>query len=195
MCLGEEVPPESDCSRYNHCSGKGVCHSGFCECLNGYSGMDCSFKQVLSLEDLFKNYFLDLLLCSISGSIICLWIYFFVKKARANNRQAGQQPVETEENLLDYIELIDSDSESSSPQCDQSSDEDEESGQILKCESSTTSMKHRSDECVICMSKEKLVVLVPCGHTSICRKCSKRVEFCPFCRAQIYRRQKIFMPA
>ncbi len=223
MCLAEEVRDDSDCSRYDHCNGNGVCHSGFCECTNGFSGIDCSFKVTLTLVDLFRGYLVELVLCSMSGAIVLMWCFFFVRRARRVSGgggfdgapRRGRGGSDREEALLDYGELEDTESDSSeSDESDSDAGagagsgamaaEDGESGPMqrelkdVNASGGLTSSllgKGKGDSCAICMSSSKLVVLVPCGHTSICKKCSKRVDFCPFCRAQIYRRQKIYMPA
>ena len=115
---------------------------------------------------------------------------------------------------MDYIEIVESETDESGEgegegEDEESSSGDEETGETHLCKGLESSQaaaqgqhgrlkkggKGETNMCVICMSSEKLVVLVPCGHTSICRKCSRRVEHCPFCRAQIFRRQKIFRPA
>ena len=206
MCLGEVVPPNGNCSRYNLCNGRGVCHSGFCECVDGYSGLDCSFRTA-TLKELFQNLAWELQVWGISGLIIGLWIFCCGRSSDSGRRRRTSTVVvgnrsgdEREEPLLDYVELIDTDSDSSE---EMESSEDEETGNALNKGSSAPSApmllegeNQDSSCCSICMSsKGKHVVLVPCGHTGICKKCAKRVSFCPFCRAQICRRQKIFMPS
>lgn len=42
-----------------------------------------------------------------------------------------------------------------------------------------------SDECAICMSEPKGVVVAPCGHLYMCRGCGERVAKCPICRVNI----------
>ncbi|QDZ17524.1 hypothetical protein HOP50_01g00330 [Chloropicon primus] len=197
MCLGEVVPPDSDCPRYDHCSSRGVCHGGFCECVDGYSGMDCSLRRNLTLEELFRNYSWDVLVCSASGTIVFLWVFFFVRRGRERSHpEEGVRRGSSRDRLLDYIELIDEDSdndtESSAGEGEGEQSEDEEKGEVLRNVAGDESAKDASDGCVICMSSKKLVVLVPCGHSSICRKCSRRLDTCPFCRQPIIKRQKIY---
>jgi len=39
-----------------------------------------------------------------------------------------------------------------------------------------------SDDCAICMSFEKCMVIVPCGHYYTCEECTKKIKTCPICR-------------
>ncbi len=40
-------------------------------------------------------------------------------------------------------------------------------------------------DCAICLSLEKTIVFIPCGHCYTCTACSARVTACPICRAHI----------
>jgi len=45
---------------------------------------------------------------------------------------------------------------------------------------------HVGTECKVCYSPDvSLVVLIPCGHASICKNCVKKLKACPFCRNAI----------
>jgi Zinc finger, C3HC4 type (RING finger) len=47
--------------------------------------------------------------------------------------------------------------------------------------------------CKICYERPVQVALVPCGHSNLCRHCARRVEFCPFCRKPVVRRQRLYL--
>lgn len=53
-----------------------------------------------------------------------------------------------------------------------------------------------SDEqklCVVCIDAEKSVLLLPCRHVCVCKLCSRQIDSCPVCRAQIQDKINVFM--
>ena len=40
----------------------------------------------------------------------------------------------------------------------------------------------RINDCVICLSREKKIIFLPCSHYSCCDSCSVNVTHCPICR-------------
>ena len=52
--------------------------------------------------------------------------------------------------------------------------------------------KTRRQQCVICLSAPTELVLVPCGHKSLCTKCGPRVKACPICRQNIRLKVKAY---
>eukprot|EP00386_Alphamonas_edax_P011342 GDKI01035992.1.p1 GENE.GDKI01035992.1~~GDKI01035992.1.p1 ORF type:complete len:400 (-),score=75.54 GDKI01035992.1:22-1221(-) len=47
------------------------------------------------------------------------------------------------------------------------------------------------EPCVICMSEQRKILLVPCGHVALCEPCSLSVETCPLCKADISSRVRL----
>jgi Zinc finger, C3HC4 type (RING finger) len=47
--------------------------------------------------------------------------------------------------------------------------------------------------CRICLSAEVDAAMVPCGHV-LCSRCSASVQRCPFCRAYVTQKMKIYRP-
>lgn len=47
----------------------------------------------------------------------------------------------------------------------------------------SVSPSERSEECVVCLTEPKEVLLIPCRHLSVCRNCFQHVDKCPVCRA------------
>jgi len=58
--------------------------------------------------------------------------------------------------------------------------------------------KQKEDEddannCVICLSCKKNVLLLPCKHLCICTSCSPKATDCPLCRTKIENRTTVFL--
>ena len=58
-------------------------------------------------------------------------------------------------------------------------------GRILKLSSEVQKEKDLR-VCIICMDEEISKVFLPCGHAICCKNCSKNIQKCPNCRANIH---------
>ena len=63
---------------------------------------------------------------------------------------------------------------------------------IQKVRAGATEELRRGQECVICMTNERAIVFVPCGHFVACAECAARIEECPACRSPIASKLKTF---
>jgi len=59
-------------------------------------------------------------------------------------------------------------------------------------------VKRKRDEeqernCVVCLEKERKVLLLPCKHVCLCESCSVNVDVCPLCRAIINSKTTVFI--
>jgi hypothetical protein len=43
------------------------------------------------------------------------------------------------------------------------------------------------EDCVVCLSETKSVILMPCLHMCVCISCNRMIDRCPVCRASIQR--------
>jgi len=50
----------------------------------------------------------------------------------------------------------------------------------------------RSNECIICQENERVIAFVPCGHKSVCEKCSLFLTICPICRSHFDAKYRIY---
>ncbi len=42
-----------------------------------------------------------------------------------------------------------------------------------------------SNPCVLCLTEEKRLACIPCGHLATCVPCAKSLRLCPICRREI----------
>ena len=47
-------------------------------------------------------------------------------------------------------------------------------------------------ECVVCLSGEPVMALMPCGHRCACAECGPMLETCPLCRTAVQEAKRIF---
>ena len=51
----------------------------------------------------------------------------------------------------------------------------------------------KTSECVICLEKEAVVALIPCGHRCACEACAPSLRNCPMCRQPVREAKRIFL--
>jgi len=54
------------------------------------------------------------------------------------------------------------------------------------------SLEASKTECVVCMSAESVMALMPCGHRCACEECGPGLKTCPMCRADVQEAKRIF---
>ena len=47
-------------------------------------------------------------------------------------------------------------------------------------------------ECVVCLSTEPVMALMPCGHRCACADCAQSLSLCPICRCPVQEAKRIF---
>ena len=54
------------------------------------------------------------------------------------------------------------------------------------------SLEAAKTECVVCLSAEPVMALMPCGHRCACAECGPMLETCPICRTAVQEAKRIF---
>ena len=54
------------------------------------------------------------------------------------------------------------------------------------------SLEIAKTECVICLSGEPVMALMPCGHRCACAECGPTLETCPLCRTAVQEAKRIY---
>ena len=47
-------------------------------------------------------------------------------------------------------------------------------------------------ECVVCLSAEPVMALMPCGHRCACAECASLLSLCPICRCTVQEAKRMF---
>ncbi len=54
------------------------------------------------------------------------------------------------------------------------------------------SLEEAKSECVVCLTGEPVMALMPCGHRCACVDCSPSLRMCPICRCPVQEAKRIF---
>jgi serine/threonine protein kinase len=54
------------------------------------------------------------------------------------------------------------------------------------------SLEATKSECVVCLTAEPVMALMPCGHRCACVDCAPSLRMCPICRCPVQEAKRIF---
>jgi len=54
------------------------------------------------------------------------------------------------------------------------------------------SLEEAKTECVVCLTAEPVMALMPCGHRCACADCAPALRMCPICRCPVQEAKRIF---
>ena len=177
---------------------------GSCECYPDWIGEDCSQnKEEFFAEQTLPSSVWWLGGLGFIGAFFCLFATFWVirraeQEGTRNNRDRGLlrflHSYVADTGSVGSTDTIESPpSETEEGDCEEG---DCEEGGDLKTDGNgvTDGADAAADEedayepllqmsCCLCETYPVQVTLVPCGHSNLCRKCSRKLTSCPFCRS------------
>lgn len=169
---------------------------GSCECYPDWIGEDCGeSKEDYFAEPKFESSIWWLGGLGFIGAFFCLFATFWIIR---RTEQEGPPRPANDRGLLGLIStyINDAGSAGSSDTDSTRSTVDEEQHQEISQEEARASKRGSNTDneayrpllqmsCCLCEERPVQVTLVPCGHSNVCRKCSRKLTSCPFCRSQI----------
>ena len=195
--------PAAGCDEHNLCCGKRedkyYCVTGYhCSCQNssgvvtcpcdaGYSGPNCQ-------EQVSPTIWLAVILTV--GTMLVLFIAWGFRCRRDDDDEpfegaapparAGRQPLLREQS--DRVLQVANPPSVRATTCTCASE-----GSVCSRNTDGTPVMEPVRKCVVCLSKPPQVVLIPCGHACVCRKCSRELDTCPICRVEIQASQRFYL--
>jgi len=195
-----------DCERHRHCNGNGVCVLGECECFSDWIGSDCAtLKSEYFAEPETRSSVWWLGGLGFIGAFFCLFTTFWMIRRTEQQHQQVQEMDPSSAQMPDrgVMNLIssfvnetgsagstDTESEGVGPSIEDQTDLPQTEEAKVETLQPLLQMN-----CCICETRSVQITLVPCGHSNLCRKCSRKLNSCPFCRKPIFRRQRLFLSA
>jgi len=201
LCLGRYLYDTSQCDHLKSCNGHGVCIMGTCECYPDWVGEKCDEpKEDYFADPQFESSIWWLGGLGFIGAFFCLFATFWIIR-----RTEQESPRSTNDRgLLGLISSYINDAGSVGTTDTESarSATDDEGHHTSFDEAREPKRNHTDNEafrpllqisCCLCEERPVQVTLIPCGHSNLCRKCSRKLITCPFCRKTIVRRQRLFL--
>jgi len=202
VCLGRYLYDTSQCDHLKSCNRHGVCIMGSCECFPDWVGEDCGVrKEDYFAEPEFESSIWWLGGLGFIGAFFCLFATFWIiRRTEQENPRAT-----SDRGLLGLITSYINDAGSAGStdtESARSATDDEGHRHETQDEAREPKRSHTDNEayrpllqmsCCLCEERPVQVTLIPCGHSNLCRKCSRKLTTCPFCRKTIVRRQRLFL--
>lgn len=205
VCLGRYLYDTSQCDHLDSCNGNGVCIMGSCECYPDWVGEDCSErKEDYFADPQFESSIWWLGGLGFIGAFFCLFATFWIIR---RTEQENPRTSTNDRGLLGLISSYINDAGSvgtTDTDSARSATDDEGHGHDTSHDEAREPKRggHTDNEayrpllqmsCCLCEERPVQVTLIPCGHSNLCRKCSRKLITCPFCRKTIVRRQRLFL--
>ena len=178
-------------------TGNGACVMGSCECYPDWIGEDCSQKK----EEFFAEPTLPSSVWWLGGlgfigAFFCLFATFWIirraeQEGTGNNSDRGflrfLHSYVTDTGSVGSVDTIESPrSETEEGDCEGGGGDlktDDTAGADGAVDGDEAYEPLLQMSCCLCETYPVQVTLVPCGHSNLCRKCSRKLMSCPFCRS------------
>ena len=180
QCCGEDGG-EYFCASHCHCFNSSSTNTINCPCDAGFQGIDCT-------QQVSPTVWLAVILTV--GTILVLFIAwgFRCRQEDEDELEPGAAPARRQPLLREQGDRV---LQAANPPSGR--------GTTCTCSSDVsrntdgTPIMEPVRRCVVCLSKPPQVVMIPCGHACVCRKCSRQLDTCPICRLEIQASQRFYL--